>query len=309
MTLTKRQWILLALLTLLWGCNWPMMKFTLREVPPVTFRALTMTGGVFVMAGWLTLRGVSLALPRAQVARVLAVALPNFIGWPFASIIGLTYLGAGRAGILAFTMPVWTVVLGALLFGHALSRRSLVASACALAAVALLALDELTTLAGQPIGVLWLQGAAVSWAIGTILLRHIRLTLTTEALTVWMMAFGAVAFCAAALLTEPMPAWRTWSAATWAALAWGTVINFGISQVLWFSLARELPPQASTFSLMAVPMVGVLSSALLVGEVPRASDWVALLFIAAAIGTATSVARSAALAETRSTARSDNAKR
>jgi threonine/homoserine efflux transporter RhtA len=47
---------------------------------------------------------------------------------------------------------------------------------------------------------------------------------------------------------------------------------------------------------MAVPMVGVLSSALLVREVPRVSDWVALLFIAAAIAAATAV----------TSARSDN---
>jgi drug/metabolite transporter (DMT)-like permease len=102
-----------------------------------------------------------------------------------------------------------------------------------------------------------------------------------------MMTLGALFFCAVALVSEPAPAWRDWSAATWASLGWGTLVNFGIAQLLWFSLARELPPQASAFSLMAVPMVGVLSSAWLVREVPRASDFVALLFIVAAIAAAT----------------------
>jgi drug/metabolite transporter (DMT)-like permease len=266
-----------------------MMKFSLREVPPLTFRALTMTGGVLLMALWFTARGTSIALPRAQMLRVFGLAVPNIIGWHLASIIGLTQLPAGRAGILAFTMPVWTVLLGALLFGQALTRRAGIASLCALAAVALLAIDELTSLAGRPAGVLWLQAAAVSWALGTLLVRRITVTLTTEALTLWMMALGSVFFWVAALAAEPWLAWRAWSSGTWVSLLWGVVINFGISQLLWFSLARELPAQASAFSLMAVPMVGVLSSALFVREVPRASDWIALLFIATAIAAATSV--------------------
>jgi drug/metabolite transporter (DMT)-like permease len=104
-----------------------------------------------------------------------------------------------------------------------------------------------------------------------------------------MMAFGCVFFWIAALAAEPAADWRAWSSATWGSLLWGVVINFGVSQWLWFSLARELPAQASAFSLMAVPMVGVLSSAVVVREVPRASDWIALLFIAAAIAAATGV--------------------
>ena len=73
----------------------------------------------------------------------------------------------------------------------------------------------------------------------------------------------------------------------WAAMVWGIVVNFGISQAIWFGLARALTPQASTFSLMAVPLVGVVSAAFVVGEVPRGTDWLAALFIAAAIAAAT----------------------
>jgi drug/metabolite transporter (DMT)-like permease len=288
--MTRRQLLLLAAVTLLWGSNWPMMKLSLREVEPLTFRAFTMAGGLLVVAAWLAWRGVSFALPRAQVSRVVALALPNMVGWHLCSIIGLTTLAAGRAGILAFTMPVWTVLLGALLFGQRFSARAGIASVCALGAVALLAASELGTLAGghgSLAGVVWLQAAAACWALGTLLLRRVPPTLPTEALTWWMLAIGTVVFAALALAFEPLPAWRAWNALTWLTLAWGVFVNFGISQLLWFMLARELPPQASTFSLMAVPLVGVLSAAPLVGEMPLASDWLAIGFVAVAIAAAT----------------------
>jgi drug/metabolite transporter (DMT)-like permease len=290
MLITRRQLALLVLLTLLWGANWPMMKLSLREVAPLTFRALTMTGGVLLIALWLRLRRAELRLPRAQWGRVAALALPNIVGWHLGSIIGLTLLPAGRAVLLAFTMPVWVVVLGALLWHEPLSRRAAVASAAALVAVALLAAQEFAALSGRPAGVLWLQFAAACWALGTLLIRRLAVPLSTEALTMWMMALGSMVFIAAALAFEPVPAWRAWSSATWATLAWGVLVNFGISQLLWFGLARELPPQASAFSMMAVPAVGLLLSALVVAEVPRATDGLAMVFIALAIAAATGVA-------------------
>jgi len=287
MLLTRRQLGLLAALTLMWGCNWPMMKFSLREVPPLTFRALTMTGGVLLMALWFTARGTSMALPRSQVARVFGLAVPNVIGWHLASIIGLTQLAAGRAGILAFTMPVWTVLLGALLFDQRLTRRAGIASVSALAAVALLAIDELTSLAGRPVGVLWLQAAAVSWALGTLLMRRSVLAVSTEAVTVWMMVYGSCFFCAVAAVVEPAPVWAGWHAPTWWSLVYGVFLNFGSAQIIWFGLARALPAQASAFSVMAVPVVGIATSTAIVGEVPQATDWLAALFIAVAIISAT----------------------
>lgn len=287
MTLTRRQWLMLGVLALLWGLNWPMMKLSLREVSPLAFRALTMTGGTLSLVALFTWRGVSLRVSRADALRLAWLALPNIVGWHLCSIIGLSQLPAGRASILAFTMPVWTVLIAVLLFGERMSARSWLAVVSAIAAVGLLAANELTSLAGRPVGVLWLQAAAVCWALGTVLMRRSTLALSTEAVTVWMMVFGSVFFCAAAGLVEPLPAWTQWNAATWWSLGYGVFLNFGYAQIIWFSLARALPPQASAFSVMAVPVVGIASATAIVGEVPQATDWLAALFIALAIASAT----------------------
>ena len=287
MTLTRRQWLLLGALTLLWGLNWPMMKLSLREVSPLWFRALTMSGGTLTLIAFFTLRGASLRVSRAQALRLAWLALPNIIGWHLCSIIGLSQLPAGRASILAFTMPVWTVLLSVLLFGERMSARSWLAVVAAIAALGLLAANELLALAGRPIGVLWLQVAALSWALGTVLMQRSALALPTEAVTVWMMIFGSVFFWTVAPLAEPLPAWQQWHTATWWSLAYGVFLNFGYAQIIWFGLARALPAQASAFSVMAVPLVGIASATLIVGEVPRATDWLAALCIAVAIFSAT----------------------
>ena len=92
MTLTRRQWALMGLVTLLWGLNWPMMKFALREVSPLYFRALTMSGGTLALVAFFAWRGAPLGVSRGQAVRLAWLALPNIIGWHLCSIIGLSQL-------------------------------------------------------------------------------------------------------------------------------------------------------------------------------------------------------------------------
>nr|HMQ73913.1 DMT family transporter [Rubrivivax sp.] len=192
MTLTRRDAGLLVLLTLMWGVNWPMMKFSLREITPLWFRALTMSGGALMLMLFYLARGSTMRLPRSEWARVAWLALPNIVGWHFFSILGLKELASGRAAILGFTMPVWTVLIGLLLAHDRMRPRVWISVAGAAAAVALLSAQELAQLAGRPLGIVWMQLAAVSWALGTLLVRRSSTALLVEALTVWMLMVGAV---------------------------------------------------------------------------------------------------------------------
>lgn len=283
--LSPRQFGALALLTIMWGLNWPMMKFSLREMTPLYFRAVTMTGGALMLLAFYSARGVSMRLGWREAAQVAWLALPNILGWHLFSILGVQELASGRAAILGFTMPIWTVLITVLLFGERLSRRTLISVVCAAAAVALLVMQELSALAGRPVGIVWMQIAAISWALGTVLMRRSQSPLPTEALTVWMMLMGSVAFWLIAPLLEPAPSWQ-YSPATWWSLVWGITINYGFAQIIWFGMARSLPPSASAFSIMAVPLIGTLSATVIVAEVPHWRDLAAAALIMVAIASA-----------------------
>ena len=127
-----------------------------------------------------------------------------------------------------------------------------------------------------------MQGAALCWALGTIWMRRARLTLPPEALVVWMMAWSAAVIAVLAVALEPPQVWG-FSAGVWISLAWAVLINYGAAQVIWFSLARALPPATSAMSVMAVPLIGTLSAPLIVGEWPRWQDGVAMVCVMAAI--------------------------
>jgi drug/metabolite transporter (DMT)-like permease len=290
--LNRNQAFGLAALTLMWGVNWPVMKLSLQELSPLFFRAVTMTGGALWLFAFYRQRGVRLAPTENEWRSIVTLALPNMLGWHTLAIFGVAALASGRAAILGFTMPVWTVLLGALFFGHPLTRRSAFAACAVAAAVALLLADELGSMAGRPLGVVVMLGAAISWAIGTLMMRRATLTLPVEALTVWMMGATAAALWLMAMTFEPWPSWN-FSLRMWGLLAYGVFLNYGFAQIIWFSLARHLPPATSAMSVMMVPLIGTASATVIAGEWPRWQDGVAVICVMVAIAAVLLPARSA----------------
>jgi len=237
-------------------------------------------------ASWLYVffraRGVRMLPQGTEWRTVVLLGLPNMLGWHTISIFGVKELSSGRAAILGFTMPIWTVLIGALFFGEKLTRRVAWATCAVALAIGLLMAHEVQNLSGKPLGVLWMELAALSWAIGTLMMRRMHITLPTEALAVWMMLLASVCLWALALLAEPLPSFA-FSPAMWGSLVYGVLINYGFAQIIWFSLARNLPPATSAMSVMAIPLIGTLSATVIVGEWPHWQDYVAVVLVMSAI--------------------------
>lgn len=280
--ITPKQLLALVALTLMWGINWPMMKFSLRELSPLYFRALTMTGGAIFLYLWYRARGLRMMPQGAEWKSIVAIGTPNMLGWHTLSILGVKELASGRAAILGFTMPIWTVLIGVLFLGEKLTRRVTLAAVAVLIAITLLISNEFITLKGNPIGIVWMELAAVCWAIGTLMMRRAVLTLPVQTLAVWMLILSSACLWLIALVTEPWPQWQ-FTGAMWLSLAYGAFINYGFAQTVWAGLARHLPPSTSAMSIMAIPLVGTLSATFIVGEWPLWQDYVAILFVMAAI--------------------------
>ena len=275
------MWALIAL-TLMWGVNWPMMKYSLREISPLYFRALTMSLGAAWLFAFYYARGIRMAPRGSEWMSIVTLGLPNMLGWHTASILGVKELASGRAAILGFTMPIWTVLIAWLFLGDKLTNRVAVAMVSVAIAIGLLLSHELVALAGRPIGIAWMELAALMWAIGTILMRRAHITLPGEALTVWMLTLASLVLWGMAFALEPWPSWQ-FSPALWGSLAYGIFINYGFAQIIWFGMARNLPPATSAMSVMAVPLIGTLSATLIVGEIPHWEDYAAMVCVMIAV--------------------------
>jgi drug/metabolite transporter (DMT)-like permease len=278
------MWLLLALLTLGWGFNWPMMKLTLADMPVWTFRALcvaTGASGLFIIA---RLGSESIRVPGGQWPRLVVTAVCNVTLWNVLIGYGLTLLPAGRSAILAYSMPVWAVLLSVFILHEKLTRRRVFGLVLGMAGMALLLAGEFTAMRASPLGAILVVGAAVAWALGTVLMRRYPVALGTTALTAWQLLIGGLPVIAGALVID-----RGHLRPIGVPAAIGLVYNmffvFVFCYWAWFRIATTAPPSVASLSTLMIPIVGVFSGIWLLGESPQWQEYAALVLVIAALAT------------------------
>ena len=280
--ITSVDLFLILLVTCSWGLNYPIMKFVVTQYPPSSFRALTFILGACVLGLYARTRGEPLWVPPHERWTTLRLSIPNMVMWHVGLVYGITLLNSGRAAIIGYTMPVWALLASVLLYRNPLTWRAMLGVLCSLTATVLLGIDEMSHFAGQPLGLLFTFGAAISWGIGNAMMKHTRLSISSIALTFWSLAAGAVCFSVMALAFE-FDAWHWPNLMQWLAIVYGGVFTFAVSYVAWFRVARKLTPVASGLSIMLVPVIGLLGGNFFLGETIALTDWLALGFILSAM--------------------------
>ena len=99
------------MLVLLWGLNWPAAEAALQLFPPWIFRVITLVGGGSLILCLALLKGISIKLNKTDVILLLIAAILNITFWNVLSAYSIIELNSGRAAIIGFTMPVWTVAI------------------------------------------------------------------------------------------------------------------------------------------------------------------------------------------------------
>jgi drug/metabolite transporter (DMT)-like permease len=277
--------LLVAILTLAWGCNWPVLKLGVTELAPLTFRATTLPFAALGLLLIAKLSGDSVRIPRAWWGRVVTLAVFNITGWNVLIVFGLQQMPAGRSAIIAYTLPIWTVLFSLWWLHEPLSGRKIVGLILGICGLAVLLGDEVLNIGRAPIGALLILGAAVTWGFGTVLLRRWAPPLPQTALTGWMMLLGWLPIALAAPAFDPHApmSLATMSGTAWFAVVYNVFIAGAVANWVWFRMARTLPVAISSLSSLPVPVVGVLSGMLFLGERPGASEFLALALVLASL--------------------------
>lgn len=277
---------LLVGLTLGWGFNWPMMKIALAEMEPMHFRSLCL---IFGAAGLFTiarLNGLPMRIPKHQWSRMVAIALVNMTGWNIFAIYGVRLMASGRAAILGYTMPVWSVLLSTWLLNEPFTKRRALGTALGCAGLLLLLGEEVQAVGRSPLGALLMVCAAFSWALGTVMMKRCPVSLPTSSFTGWQMLIGVAPIAIIALVHE-RGTFNPFALSLWPML--GTLYNLLVAFLFcywaWTKIALVAPVGVSSLSVMMIPAVGVFSGMLVLGETPSWQDYAALLLVVGALAT------------------------
>src|SRR5436853_1740423 len=103
--------LFLAITSVGWGFNWPVTKYLLGELPPLTLRGVTGVIGALLLAIFAMMRSQSLKVPSEQWPRLVMAAILNVTAWMVLMGLALLWLPASECALIAYTMPVWASML------------------------------------------------------------------------------------------------------------------------------------------------------------------------------------------------------
>ena len=280
--LPRRGFLLLAALTLLWGVNWPMLKLALSELPVLTFRGLCLFCAGLIIIGLHRALGRSLRVPRHQWRPLLVSGFFNITVWHLATGFGLLYTTSGRGAIIAYTMPVWTVPVGYVVLGERPGWRRLSALALGSAGLGVLIASDAQTLGATPLGPLLVLAGAIGWACGTVALKRVDWEVSMWVLVGWQcLICGVPIFVAAAVVdADDLTFPSLWPLVS---VIYNILAPFVICYYFYYEIVRLFPTGVATVGTLGIPIIGLFSGALILGEPLGWTEFTALGLVIAAL--------------------------
>jgi drug/metabolite transporter (DMT)-like permease len=276
--------VLLALLSLFWGLAWPAMKIVLGEIRPWTFRAICLAAGGAALLALARAGGADLRVPARDLTPLIVTSLINITGWHILSAYGLTLLHAGRAVIIAYTMPLWAILLGRLLLQEHITSARLWALGIGWTGLALLLGPDMQAVGTAPLGALMMLGAAVCWGAGTVLVKFFKWHMPGTLVMGWQLLIGGIPIIVGAILIDPVTAIAAVSWKAIAALMFVVALPTIFCHWAFFMVVQIFPANVAALSTLGIPVIGVFSSALILGEPVTATELAALFLVVLSLG-------------------------
>lgn len=268
--------LVLIVLSCTWGYTWVLLKQGLMYASPFALAAQRCVGGALALVVAVKLMGKSMRLVAP--GQTLLIGLTQITGFVALQTWALVEGGPGKTAVLIFTMPIWTLLMAWPLLGERVRGRQWLAAGSTLTGLLLIIApwDMHASLISKLLGL----GAALCWAISTILIKRLRRRQPVDllVLTTWQMILGSIPLLVlAALVPGRSTAWTphyiliiTFLAVASVALCWW----------LWVWILDRVPAWEASLSVLGTPVVAILSSRLTLGEAFKSSEVAGILLIA-----------------------------
>lgn len=277
----------LAITSIGWGFNWPVTKFLLGELPPLTLRGVTGVLGAVLLAALALVRGDSLKVAPGIWPRLATAAILNVTGWMVLMGLALLWLPASEAALIAYTMPVWASLIAWPVLGERPTVLRTLGLAMAFAGLAsIMGGNGIAASAEKLPGIIMALCGAIGFAVGTVFSKKYPIHLPPITAAAWQIGIGCLPISIVGLLIETSHLDKV-TLVGWWLLIYSTVVQFCIAYVSWFAALSRLPASVAAIGTMAVPVIGVVASALALHEPLGPGQIAGLIFTLAAVVLAT----------------------
>ena len=259
--------LMLAVIVIAWGGNYALVKLALEDISPFTFNVLRFGGAAGVIALFAAVRGGQILPARGERARLALVGFCQVTVMLGFTSVGLLWIEASRAVLIAYTMPLWALLLGHLILGERITAARLAGAAIGFLGLALLfnplamdwSLDD--SLLGSAIAVC----GSIGWAAGSTVYRTRSWTTPYWAQVFWQAFVGCLPLGLLAVVFE-------WGAAIDPTLQLGALVVYNwlvpaaLAYWCWAQVLSRMSAATAGQILMLAPVYGVGLAAVIFRE-------------------------------------------
>ena len=262
-------------MALLWGASWPAGKVIAQNMPPLAAASLRFLLAAMVLLPWMYGTVGFSPLKKWSAQRWMGMALAGatgVFGYAAMFLMGLQHIPAGKAALLITLNPVLTLLLAVWIFKERINGViGLGMAVAAMGAVAVISHGNPLQVFNGALGVgEWLiLGCVACWVSYTLLGRWVMDGVDALSATTVTSTLGALMLLVTSLCVEGtqgfVQAFHS-SAKAWGALlflAWGAT---ALAYAWYFAGVKALGAGAASGYITLVPVIGVILSALLLGE-------------------------------------------
>ena len=274
---------MLVMLSFAWGLTWPAMRIALSEIPPFSMRVVSLGLGalsLLIVVG-VQRRGFAVRGRRDWI-HVCVAGVLNIVGFTMLSAFALLMSATSRVAILAYTMPIWAALFSYLALGERLDRSRIIALVLCIAGISVLIYPLAS--AGIPLGLILALGIGVSWAAGTVYVKWARIDGDPVTVAAWQLTVGFVVVVVGLPFVEGSLHLSQAHTPAVLGMVFTGLVGSAFAYVLWFRIIDRIPATTASLGILSVPVIGVVSTAVLIGERPTLPDMIgfALIFAASA---------------------------
>ena len=261
-----------------WALNWPLMKILLQQWPPLFSRGLAGVVSALILCSIAKVRGQALDVPREAMPRLLFASFTNVFAWMGFGTVAMKFVPVGEGALIVYTMPIWAMLLAWPLAGTRPRFSDIAAIVLGFGGLAvLLGGNGFSFDSGRIIGIVLLFSAAILFAIGNILNR-VPLPMPPLAVVAWQVGLGCLVMLILGIAFE-QPNYGALTAGGLACQIYMTLVPMGVCYLTWFETLRRLPPSSASTGMLLVPLIGVISAALILAEPLGLREVVAMVLV------------------------------
>lgn len=255
--------LLIAVLCL--GLNWPGMKVGLEIVGPVWMVCLRFLLSLPVLALFVLITKKRLPrLNRKDRSVVFVVAFFQFILSMGLITVSLQFIPAGTASILIYTTPLWMLLIDTLWYRQKPPSKRLI-----LTGISTIGCAMILFASGEPGAWLPLFGMLLASALWAVAIRRVSFHKWQGSVieaVFWQFSIAGMAMLGLALIFEPTPDFLNYRWQDWLLLTYIGPVATGLGFGLMVAAGPKLPPDKIVLISTLTPIVGYVSSVVILNE-------------------------------------------